>query len=110
PIFERMLVTLIDNGIKCNKANGKVTIKHEAGVRDRITVEDDGDGIPQHHLERLFERFYRVERARSRDMGGAGLELTIVKTLSLLHGGEVSVVSELEKGTCFTIPLPHAPD
>ena len=108
--LERMLMNLIDNGIKFNKANGKVTIKHEAGVRDRITVEDDGDGIPHHHLERLFERFYRVDRARSSDMGGTGLGLAIVKHLALLHGGEVSVVSELEKGTCFTIHLPHAPD
>ena len=107
--LERMLVNLIDNGIKFNKPKGRVTIKHEAGDRDRIIVEDDGDGIPQHHLERLFERFYRVDRARSSDMGGTGLGLAIVKHLALLHGGEVSVVSELAKGTSFTICLPRAP-
>jgi two-component system phosphate regulon sensor histidine kinase PhoR len=85
-----------------------VTIKHESGSRDRIIVEDNGDGIPQHHLERLFERFYRVDRARSSDnMGGTGLGLAIVKHLALLHGGEVTVASELEKGTSFTIHLPH---
>jgi len=106
--LERMLMNLIDNGIKFNKPSGQVTIKHESGSRDRIIVEDNGDGIPQHHLERLFERFYRVDRARSSDnMGGTGLGLAIVKHLALLHGGEVTVASELEKGTSFTIHLPH---
>ena len=107
--LERMLTNLIDNGIKFNGPKGQVAIKHEAGARDKIIVEDDGDGIPMHHLERLFERFYRVDRARSSDMGGTGLGLAIVKHLALLHGGEVTVTSELEKGTSFTIHLPHAP-
>ena len=107
--LERMLTNLIDNGIKFNGPKGQVTIRHETGARDKIIVEDDGDGIPMHHLERLFERFYRVDRARSSDMGGTGLGLAIVKHLALLHGGEVTVTSELEKGTSFTIHLPHAP-
>lgn len=107
--LERMLTNLIDNGIKFNGPKGQVTIKHASGARDKIIVEDDGDGIPMHHLERLFERFYRVDRARSSDMGGTGLGLAIVKHLALLHGGEVTVTSELEKGTSFTIHLPHAP-
>lgn len=106
--LERMLTNLIDNGIKFNGPNGKVTIRHEPGARDKIIVEDDGDGIPMHHLERVFERFYRVDRARSSDMGGTGLGLAIVKHLALLHGGEVTVASELEKGTSFTIHLPRA--
>ncbi|HTG94679.1 MAG TPA: ATP-binding protein [Pyrinomonadaceae bacterium] len=108
--LERMLTNLIDNGIKFNGPKGQVTIRHETGARDKIIVEDDGDGIPMHHLERLFERFYRVDRARSSDMGGTGLGLAIVKHLALLHGGEVTVTSELEKGTSFTIHLPHAPE
>lgn len=108
--LERMLTNLIENGIKFNGPNGQVRIKHESGVRAKIIVEDDGDGIPMHHLERLFERFYRVDRARSHDMGGTGLGLAIVKHLALLHGGEVTVASELEKGTSFTIHLPHAPE
>ena len=87
---------------------GTVTIRHESGTRDRIMIEDDGDGIPAQHLERLFERFYRIDRARSRDLGGTGLGLAIVKHLALLHGGEVTVNSELEKGTIFTIHLPKA--
>ncbi|HEX5873828.1 MAG TPA: ATP-binding protein [Pyrinomonadaceae bacterium] len=104
--LEQMLTNLIDNGIKFSGENGTVTISHEDGPRDRILVQDDGDGIPSQHLERLFERFYRVDRARSRDMGGTGLGLAIVKHLALLHGGEVTVASDLGKGTTFTIHLP----
>ena len=104
--LEQMLTNLIDNGIKFSRENGTVTISHEPGGRDRILVQDNGDGIPAQHLERLFERFYRVDRARSRDMGGTGLGLAIVKHLALLHGGEVTVASELGKGTTFTIHLP----
>jgi len=104
--LEQMLTNLIDNGIKFSRENGTVSISHERGTRDRIFVQDNGDGIPAQHLERLFERFYRVDRARSRDMGGTGLGLAIVKHLALLHGGEVTVTSELGKGTTFTIHLP----
>ena len=104
--LEQMLTNLIDNGIKFSREGGTVTIRHESGTRDRIIVEDNGDGIPAQHLERLFERFYRVDRARSRDLGGTGLGLAIVKHLALLHGGEVTVDSELGKGTNFTIHLP----
>ncbi|HEX2269210.1 MAG TPA: ATP-binding protein [Pyrinomonadaceae bacterium] len=104
--LEQMLTNLIDNGIKFTREGGTVTIDYEAGARDKILVEDNGDGIPAQHLERLFERFYRVDRARSRDMGGTGLGLAIVKHLALLHGGEVTVKSEVGKGTIFTIHLP----
>ena len=107
--LEQMLTNLIDNGIKFSRQNGTVTISHETGTRDRILVTDDGDGIPAQHLERLFERFYRVDRARSRDLGGTGLGLAIVKHLALLHGGEITVQSELGKGSTFTIHLPRNP-
>ena len=106
--LEQMLTNLIENGIKFNREKGQVTIRHETGTRDRILVEDTGEGIPAQHLERLFERFYRVDRARSREMGGTGLGLAIVKHLALLHGGEVTVSSELGKGSTFTIHLPPA--
>ena len=106
--LEQMLTNLIDNGVKFSRDGGTVRISHERGERDKIRVEDNGDGIPAQHLERLFERFYRVDRARSRDMGGTGLGLAIVKHLALLHGGEVTVDSELGKGTIFTIHLPKA--
>jgi two-component system phosphate regulon sensor histidine kinase PhoR len=104
--LEQMLTNLVDNAIKFSRMNGTVTISHEPGTRDRILVTDNGDGVPAQHLERLFERFYRVDRARSRQMGGTGLGLAIVKHLALLHGGEITVQSELGKGSTFTIHLP----
>jgi len=106
--LEQMLTNLVDNGIKFGREGGSVTIRYQTNERDQISVEDNGDGIPAQHLERLFERFYRVDRARSRDMGGTGLGLAIVKHLALLHGGEVTVTSELGKGTTFKIHLPKA--
>jgi two-component system, OmpR family, phosphate regulon sensor histidine kinase PhoR len=104
--LEQMLTNLIDNAIKFSREQGTVVISHEAGQRDRILVRDNGDGIPAQHLERLFERFYRIDRARSRDMGGTGLGLAIVKHIAILHGGEVTVTSEVGKGSTFTIHLP----
>ncbi|HEY3581699.1 MAG TPA: ATP-binding protein [Pyrinomonadaceae bacterium] len=107
--LEQMLTNLVDNGIKFSHENGTVSIKYESGDRDRILVIDDGDGIPAQHLERLFERFYRVDRARSRELGGTGLGLAIVKHLALLHGGEVTVESEVGKGSTFTVHVPKNP-
>ncbi len=105
--LEQMLTNLVENAIKFNRENGRVTVRLEPGDRDKIVVEDTGEGIPTPHLERLFERFYRVDRARSREMGGTGLGLAIVKHLARAHGGEVTVSSELGKGSTFTIELPH---
>ncbi|HEV2835419.1 MAG TPA: ATP-binding protein [Pyrinomonadaceae bacterium] len=107
--LEQMLTNLVENAIKFNRDDGTVTVRHESGTRDQIVVEDNGDGIPAQHLARLFERFYRIDRARSREMGGTGLGLAIVKHLALLHGGEVAVESELGKGSRFTIYLPKSP-
>ena len=112
--LEQMLTNLVENAIKFNRLSGQVTIKYtrrrgpasETESRDKIIVEDTGEGIPAQHLERLFERFYRVDRARSREMGGTGLGLAIVKHLARAHGGEVTVTSELGKGSTFTIELP----
>jgi len=104
--LEQMLTNLIENGIKFSHEHGTVTISYESGERDKILVHDNGEGIPAQHLERLFERFYRVDRARSRNMGGTGLGLAIVKHLALLHGGEVTVTSELGKGSTFILHLP----
>ena len=113
--LEQMLTNLIENAIKFNRENGRVTIRLEqsaanaedSSARDRIVVEDSGEGIPAQHLERLFERFYRVDRARSRNLGGIGLGLAIVKHLARAHGGEVIVSSEVGKGSAFTIELPR---
>jgi two-component system phosphate regulon sensor histidine kinase PhoR len=104
----QMLTNLIDNAIKFNRDGGAVTITFEIKSRDRIVVSDTGEGIPSHHLDRLFERFYRVDRARSRELGGTGLGLAIVKHLARSHGGEVTVRSQLGAGTEFTIELPRA--
>jgi len=84
-----------------------VTVRHENGTSDRIFVDDSGEGIPAQHLQRLFERFYRVDRARSRELGGTGLGLAIVKHLARAHGGDVAVVSRLGEGSSFAIDLPR---
>ena len=106
----QILTNLIDNAIKFNREGGTVTIKHHRDQGDRISVADSGEGIPAHHLDRLFERFYRADRARSRELGGTGLGLAIVKHLVKAHGGEVSVESRFGEGTQFTIELPELSD
>lgn len=104
--LEQMLTNLVENAIKFNRDGGEVMIGCENGVSSRIRVQDTGEGIPAQHLERLFERFYRVDRARSKDLGGTGLGLAIVKHLARAHGGEVRVTSELGQGSVFEIDLP----
>ncbi len=105
--LEQMLTNLIDNAIKFNRESGSVTVYHKPKENsDVIAVADVGEGISNEHLQRIFERFYRTDRARSREIGGTGLGLAIVKHLARLHGGEVSVASTLGKGTIFTIELP----
>jgi two-component system, OmpR family, phosphate regulon sensor histidine kinase PhoR len=105
--LEQMLVNLVDNAIKFNRESGTVTIAHNRTERsDIISVADTGEGILSDHLQRIFERFYRADRARSREIGGTGLGLAIVKHLARLHGGEVSVESILSQGTTFFIELP----
>ena len=106
--LEQMLTNLIDNAIKFNRKNGSVTITcEEKGTNDLISVTDEGEGISNEHLQRIFERFYRTDRARSREIGGTGLGLAIVKHLARLHGGEVSVTSTLGHGLTFIIELPQ---
>jgi two-component system phosphate regulon sensor histidine kinase PhoR len=110
--FKQMLINLVDNAIKYTPENGKVRVEaynHEDGNGHRklvIKVIDNGIGIPGQHLPRLFERFYRVDKARSRAVGGTGLGLAIVKHIAILLGGEVEVDSEVGKGTEFRIILP----
>ena len=106
--LEQMLTNLIDNAVKFNRDGGSVTVSH-TGYEDHdvIAVADTGEGISGEHLQRLFERFYRADRARSREIGGTGLGLAIVKHLAILHGGEVSVNSTPGKGSTFFIELPN---
>lgn len=104
---EQMLTNLIDNAVKFNRENGSVTVGLERhGKTDTVSVSDTGEGIAPEHLERIFERFYRVDRGRSREVGGTGLGLAIVKHLARLHGGEISVRSALGRGTTFFIEIP----
>ncbi|HEY0376238.1 MAG TPA: ATP-binding protein [Pyrinomonadaceae bacterium] len=104
--LEQMLTNLVDNAIKFDRKGGRVTVSHERGTRDRITVADTGEGITPEHVKRIFERFYRVDRARSRELGGTGLGLAIVKHLARAHGGEVGVNSTPGEGSTFYIELP----
>lgn len=105
--LEQMLTNLIDNAIKFNREGGEVTVRYKTtDTRDCISVIDTGDGVSDEHIERIFERFYRIDRARSRDMGGTGLGLAIVKHLARAHGGEATVQSTPGEGSTFTIELP----
>ena len=110
--FKQMLINLIDNAVKYTPENGKVSIEaykqsHNADLDKLIIkVKDNGIGIPKQHIPRLFERFYRVDKARSRTIGGTGLGLAIVKHIVMLFNGEIEVTSEVGKGTEFRIILP----
>ena len=105
--LEQMLTNLIDNAIKFDRESGRVTVSHSTkGARDLISVDDTGEGILPEHINRIFERFYRADRARTSDVGGTGLGLAIVKHLARLQGGEVLAKSELGVGSTFTIELP----
>jgi two-component system phosphate regulon sensor histidine kinase PhoR len=106
--LDQVLANLVDNAIKYGRAQGRVIVggKKLDDGRLEIFVSDDGPGIPAESLDRVFERFYRVDKARSRDQGGTGLGLSIVKHIMQAHGGEVRVESELGKGATFFFTLP----
>jgi len=108
--LEQMLSNLVDNAIKFNREDGNVVVRgtREAGGATLI-VEDTGQGIAADSLERVFLRFYQVERGRSRELGGTGLGLSIVKHLMRLHGGRVRVESELGTGSRFLLEFPPEP-
>lgn len=105
--IKQVLINLLDNGIKYTD-QGKVTLKVSPQLgKVMIEVEDTGVGFAQEHQERIFERFYRVDKGRSRKRGGTGLGLSIVKNIVLREGGQVSVRSKEGKGACFTVELPR---
>ncbi len=98
---------LIDNGLKYTPRHGSVrTVLSSSSNQATIRIEDNGIGIPEEYLDRIFERFFRVDKARSREIGGTGLGLAIVKNICLKHDGNVEVESKDGKGTTFTITLP----
>jgi two-component system phosphate regulon sensor histidine kinase PhoR len=103
------LFNLADNAIKYGVSEGRVTLGARVigNEKTEIFVADDGPGIPPDSIDRVFERFYRVDRARSRESGGTGLGLAIVKHIVQAHGGEAWVRSELQKGSTFFFTLPQ---
>jgi len=104
------IFNLLDNAVKYSEAGEPVEVTAERrGDRCAIAVRDHGIGIPSRDLERIFERFYRVDRARSRQTGGTGLGLSIVRHTAQAHGGEVTVESHEGEGTTFTLLLPAVP-
>ncbi len=105
--IERAFNNLLDNAIKFTPKNGRICIRTVDKEKDiQIEISDTGIGIPQKHLPRLFERFYRVDKARSRELGGTGLGLSIVKHIIQAHGGTVGVESKIDKGSKFFFTLP----
>jgi two-component system phosphate regulon sensor histidine kinase PhoR len=109
--IEQALVNLLDNAVKFNRPSGEVLLEitRNGEGRVKITLTDTGIGIPHDDLPRIFERFYRVDRARSREVGGTGLGLSIVKHIIERANGTVSVESQLGKGSTFTLLLPAVP-
>ena len=105
--IKQLLINLIDNAVKYNKTEGRVSVFAEAiGNQLEIHVKDNGIGVSENQTARIFERFYRVDKGRSREMGGTGLGLSIVKHIAQLYGGSVRVTSIEGKGSDFIITLP----
>jgi len=105
--FFLLLRNLIDNAVKYNKKGGKVRVlAKKEGNKQILEVEDTGIGIPPEHVPFIFERFYRVDKGRSKEMGGTGLGLSIVKHIVFLHGGEIRVHSKPGEGSRFSIVIP----
>jgi signal transduction histidine kinase len=105
--LKQVLTNLLDNAIKFTQDGGTVRVSAAAaGDEVSVCVADNGPGIPAADLPRVFERFYRVDKARSREMGGTGLGLSIVKHIAEVHGGRVSVESAPDAGSAFRLHLP----
>ena len=105
----QIIFNLVENGIKYNKKGGSVTVSTDmSGGETRLLVSDDGIGIPEEDREHIFERFYRVDKARSRERGGSGLGLSIVMSTARQHGGNVEVRERPGGGTVFCVTFPAA--
>jgi two-component system phosphate regulon sensor histidine kinase PhoR len=101
------MINLLDNAIKYTPENGSVTVTAKVVNNSlQVDIEDTGIGISEKDLPRIFERFYRVDKARSRELGGTGLGLSIVKHIVQAHGGQVWVKSELGLGSTFSFTIP----
>ena len=103
----QMIRNLLENAIQYTPAGGRVTLTLARRPGEaRLTIEDTGVGIPQEAQKRVFERFYRVDQARSREHGGTGLGLAIAKHVAELHGGSIELTSELGEGSTFDVHFP----
>jgi two-component system phosphate regulon sensor histidine kinase PhoR len=99
-----MFYNLIDNAIKYNKENGTIDVVLENEHHHAtVTITDTGIGIPEEQIDRVFERFYRVDKSHSREIGGTGLGLSIVKHAAIVHNAKINVESTLGEGTSFRI-------
>ena len=108
PLLEQAIVNLLDNAISYSNPAGTVWLTARGGNGEvRIDVRDEGIGIPPEHVSRIFERFYRTDKARDRASGGTGLGLAIVKHITHIHDGQVDVTSEVGKGSTFSLRLPQ---
>jgi two-component system phosphate regulon sensor histidine kinase PhoR len=106
--LKQVIVNLLDNAIRFTPRGGKVALRHcKDGVFNVLEVCDTGIGIPAAALPQVFERFFRVDEARSRDEGGAGLGLSIAKSICSAHGAQIEVSSELGRGSCFRLRFPR---
>jgi two-component system phosphate regulon sensor histidine kinase PhoR len=107
-LIEQAVFNLIDNAVKYSGGNNNIKITAQKQDKEvLISVSDNGCGIESRHLSRIFERFYVVDKGRSRKLGGTGLGLSIVKHISQVHGGSITVESRLNEGSTFTIHLPE---
>ena len=103
-----VVYNLCDNAIKYNHNGGEVTVCVNQTHRDTVlSVKDTGIGIPEECKDRIFERFYRVDKSRSKEVGGTGLGLSIVKHAVMIHKGKIKVNSEMGKGSEFIVVLPN---
>ena len=110
PLLEQAVANLLDNAVTYSEPGGTVRVSAvTAGDELQLSVTDTGCGIEAEHLPRLFERFYRVDKARSRKLGGTGLGLSIAKHIVGAHGGTITVASRVGEGSTFTIHLPAVP-
>jgi two-component system phosphate regulon sensor histidine kinase PhoR len=108
--LQEVIYNLLDNAVKYSQPEGKIQLKAtRAGDSVRLAISDQGVGVPSRDLPRIFERFYRADKARSRELGGTGLGLSIVKHIVELHGGRVEAESELGHGTTISAILPIRP-
>ena len=105
--FTLAISNLVENGIKYNVDDGWVRVSLDADHKYfYITVADSGMGIPEDSIERIFERFYRVDKSHSREIGGTGLGLAITKSAVLMHKGSLTVTSTEGQGSCFLVKIP----